>query len=63
MLGANDSFAVEAAPLLGIFSAETPRWISWALGDFSVKLLMAVLALIPYRVIVGYFVPMRPATT
>ncbi len=63
MLGANDSFAVEAAPLLGILTAETPRWISWALGDFSVKLLMAVLALIPYRVIVGYFVPMRPATT
>ncbi len=63
MLGANDSFAVEAAPLLGLFSAGTPRWISWALGDFSVKLLMAAFALIPYRVIVGFFVPMRPATS
>ncbi len=44
-------------------SVEAPRWISWALGDFSVKLLMAAFALIPYRVIVGYFVPLRPAAT
>jgi hypothetical protein len=63
LLGAKDDFAVEAAPLLGLFAIATPRWISWALGDFSVKLLMAVVALIPYRVIVGYFAPMRPAAT
>jgi uncharacterized PurR-regulated membrane protein YhhQ (DUF165 family) len=48
-IGPGDAFALEPAPLLGIFSTET-RWISWA-GDFSVKLLIAVFALIPYRLI------------
>jgi uncharacterized PurR-regulated membrane protein YhhQ (DUF165 family) len=62
LLGANDPFAVEAAPLLGLYPVEAPRWISWALGDFSVKVLMAVVALIPYRMIVGTFAPLRPAT-
>jgi hypothetical protein len=63
LIGANDAFAVEPAPLLGLYPVEAPRWVSWALGDFSVKLAMAVLALIPYRVIVGIFVPVRPATS
>ena len=62
VLGANDPFATEAAPLLGLYPVETPRWVSWALGDFAVKVLIAVVALIPYRVIVGAFVPLRPAT-
>ncbi len=61
-LGPNDSFAIEAAPLLGLLALAAPRWISWALGDLSVKLSIAVLALIPYRVIVGWFAPLRPAT-
>ncbi|MBO0902604.1 queuosine precursor transporter [Jiella sonneratiae] len=59
-LGANDGFALESAPLLGLFHAETPRWISWAIGDFSVKLLISVFALIPYRVIMQRFMPYRP---
>jgi uncharacterized PurR-regulated membrane protein YhhQ (DUF165 family) len=63
LLGPNDPFAIEAAPLLGLYPIEAERWISWALGDFSVKLLMAVVALIPYRVIVGFFVPFRPVAT
>ena len=63
LLGASDPFAVEAAPLLGLYPVEAPRWISWALGDFAVKVLMAVVALIPYRMIVGAFVPLRPATS
>jgi uncharacterized PurR-regulated membrane protein YhhQ (DUF165 family) len=62
LLGANDLFATESAPLLGLYPVEVPRWISWALGDFSVKVLIDVVALIPYRVIVGAFVPLRPAT-
>ena len=37
----NDPFAIEAAPFLGLYPFETPRWISWALGDFAVKLLIA----------------------
>jgi len=62
LLGPNDNFAIESAPFLGLYPVETERWVSWAFGDFSVKLLMAIVALIPYRVIVGYFVPLRPAT-
>ena len=50
-MGAEDAFALEAAPLMGALSADAPRWISWALGDLSVKLLIAVFALIPYRLI------------
>lgn len=62
LLGPNDPFAIESAPFLGLYPFETERWVSWAFGDFSVKLLIAIVALIPYRVIVGYFVPLRPAT-
>ena len=50
-VGPLDAFALEAAPLLGIFPAEAPRWFSWALGDLTVKLLIAIFALIPYRLI------------
>ena len=62
ILGANDPFAMEAAPLLGLYPVEMPRWVSWAIGDFAVKLLIDVVALIPYRVIVGAFAPLRPAS-
>ena len=57
--GPNDAFALEAAPLLGVFPLEAMRWFSWALGDLSVKLLIAVFALIPYRLIVARWT--RPA--
>jgi queuosine precursor transporter len=50
-VGPNDDFALEAAPLLGLFAVEVPRWLSWALGDLGVKLIIAVFALIPYRLI------------
>ena len=43
--------AVESAPLLGMLPVETMRWLSWAVGDLSVKLVIAVFALIPYRLI------------
>ncbi len=49
--GPSDSFAIENAPLMGMLPVETMRWVSWALGDLSVKLLIAVFALIPYRLI------------
>lgn len=58
-VGPNDAFALEAAPLLGVFPMEAMRWFSWALGDLSVKLLIAVFALIPYRLIVARWT--RPA--
>lgn len=51
VLGPNDPFALETAPLFGVFDVETARWVSWALGDLTVKLLIGVFALIPYRMI------------
>jgi len=50
-VGPGEPFALETAPLFGVSATEAPRWISWALGDLSVKLLIAVFALIPYRLI------------
>ncbi len=58
LLGYYDAFAVETTPLLGVFAAEVPRWISWAVGDFSVKILVAVFLLAPYRILLGLLVPM-----
>ncbi len=60
-LGPNEPFALEAAPLFGLLSVEAPRWVSWALGDFGVKLVIAVFGLVPYRVIVNAFLPYREA--
>lgn len=51
ILGPSDAFSLEQAPLLGHFAITAPRWISWGLGDLGVKLLIAVVALIPYRLI------------
>jgi uncharacterized PurR-regulated membrane protein YhhQ (DUF165 family) len=51
-LGANDDFAIGSAPLLGVFSSEVPRWVSWALGDFCVKIVVGLLMLLPYGGIV-----------
>jgi uncharacterized integral membrane protein (TIGR00697 family) len=50
-VGPDDAFALEAAPLFGVLATEAPRWVSWALGDLAVKLIIAVFALIPYRLI------------
>lgn len=60
-LGANDAFAIEAAPLIGLVSGiEAPRWVSWALGDLAVKILIALAALAPYRVALSLFGPSEP---
>jgi uncharacterized PurR-regulated membrane protein YhhQ (DUF165 family) len=60
VLGPNDSFAIEAAPLVGFFSAEVPRWMSWALGDLVVKLLVALFMLAPYRILLSVLRLYRP---
>jgi uncharacterized integral membrane protein (TIGR00697 family) len=57
--GPSDAFALETAPLMGVLPVETMRWVSWAFGDLSVKLLIAVFALIPYRLIAARW--SRPA--
>lgn len=48
IIGPGDAFASEAAPLLGLFAAEAPRWVSWALGDLMVKLVVGIAMLAPY---------------
>lgn len=55
LLGHHDDFAAEAAPLLGVFALEVPRWVSWAVGDLSVKLLVAAALLLPYRLLLAWF--------
>ena len=54
ILGANYEFAIGSAPLLGVMTAEAPRWVSWALGDLVVKLLVALVMLLPYRVLMSF---------
>ncbi|MEL6478305.1 MAG: queuosine precursor transporter [Pseudomonadota bacterium] len=45
-----NAWAREIAPLLGVGS-EQPLWISLAVADFGVKLALALLALIPFRLL------------
>jgi len=60
-IGPDDAFALEHAPLMGFLPTETARWISWAAGDLTVKLVIAVFALIPYRLIAARWAPPVPA--
>jgi uncharacterized integral membrane protein (TIGR00697 family) len=53
---ANDvSWAGEALPLLGV-GPVAPLWVSLAVADWGVKLLLALVALVPFRLIVGKLV-------
>ncbi|WP_417771620.1 VUT family protein [Stappia sp.] len=54
LLGFGDAFATGTAPFLGVFALEVPRWLSWAAGDLSVKLLVATLLLLPYRLLLAW---------
>ncbi len=47
-----EDWATAPAPLLGLGPA-APFWVSLALGDFAVKMAMALLALGPYRLALG----------
>jgi len=57
-IGPNDDFATGWAPIFGVFSAEAPRWISWALGDLSVKVIAGVVLLLPYGALMNVLKPM-----
>ena len=46
--GVDLSWATQPAPLLGL-GPEAPFWVSLAVGDWLVKLLLAVVALLPFR--------------
>lgn len=53
---ANDvSWATGAVPLLGM-GPEAPLWASLAVADWGVKIALACLALVPFRIIVGRLV-------
>jgi uncharacterized PurR-regulated membrane protein YhhQ (DUF165 family) len=58
IFGANDPFALEQAPILGVMAAEAPRWISWALGDFGAKILVGLVMLLPYGALMSVLRPM-----
>ena len=49
--GNDVSWANEALPLLGL-GPVVPLWVSLAVADWGVKLALALLALLPFRVIV-----------
>lgn len=56
---ANDvGWANDVLPLLGMGPA-TPLWVSLAVADWMVKLSLALIALIPFRLIVGRISPDR----
>jgi queuosine precursor transporter len=48
--GNDTSWATGAVPLLGL-GPEAPLWVSLALADWGVKLLLAIVALVPFRVL------------
>ncbi|MBD9374904.1 VUT family protein [Rhizobium sp. ARZ01] len=58
VFGPNEPFAIESAPILGILTAEAQRWISWALTDFGVKVLMGLVMLLPYGALMSTLKPM-----
>lgn len=60
-IGPNDAFAIENAPVLGIFAVEAPRWVSWAIGDLCVKILVGLVLLLPYGALMNTLKPMGPA--
>ncbi|MDR9484507.1 MULTISPECIES: queuosine precursor transporter [Sediminimonas] len=50
--GNDTSWAAEALPLLGT-GPVAPLWVSLAVADWMVKLSLALIALVPFRIIVG----------
>ena len=49
-LGYSDSFATEKIPAF-LIQMEAPRWVMWAIGDLIIKLLVAIVLLIPFRIL------------
>jgi uncharacterized PurR-regulated membrane protein YhhQ (DUF165 family) len=62
IFGPNDDFAIGLAPLVGIFAADVPRWVSWALGDLTVKVLVALVMLLPFGALMSVLKPMPAAS-
>ncbi|MGL4322354.1 MAG: queuosine precursor transporter [Paracoccaceae bacterium] len=49
--GNDTSWATATTPILGL-GPDAPLWVSLALADWGVKLLLAIVALVPFRVLV-----------
>jgi uncharacterized integral membrane protein (TIGR00697 family) len=54
--GNDVGWANEALPLLGV-GPVVPLWVSLGVADFSVKLMLAIAALVPFRAIVEHLRP------
>ena len=54
--GNDVGWAGEILPVLGS-GADAPLWVSLAVADWMVKLSLALIALIPFRIIVGKMIP------
>lgn len=59
-LGREDGSLAFAVPLFGV-GAEVPLWVSLALGDFAVKLLIGFAMLAPYGALLGVLKPAEAA--
>lgn len=62
-VGPNDPFAIGTAPFFGIASFDAPRFVSWAVGDLSVKLFVGLTMLIPYGMLLNVIRPTPAAST
>ena len=60
VLGREDGSLGFPVPFLGI-GGEVPLWLSLAFGDFCVKMLLAVLMLVPYGALLSIIRPVRMA--
>ena len=63
LFGPNDDFAIEWAPLMGAFAVMAPRWMSWALGDLCVKVLVGLVMLLPYGALMSVIKPLHRTGT
>ena len=54
------AWAQDAAPLL-TFGPEMPMWVSLALADMGIKVIIALVALLPFRLIIARIFAARPA--
>jgi queuosine precursor transporter len=61
-LGPDDAFAIEPTKLLGVFEPVYARYVSWGIGDLAVKLLVAVVALAPYRLLLNRLSVFKPVS-
>nr|WP_321461002.1 queuosine precursor transporter [uncultured Cohaesibacter sp.] len=50
---APDMFPTEASSLLSLGIIDAPRWVSWAIVDYSCKMFVALLMLAPYRLLLS----------